>query len=71
MDRFRKNYTPITDEQKALGLAIKEKAEELEALFEKAKFFDHRLGAIAQTELEGAVMWACKAAFTAPVAEVD
>ena len=37
MDRFRKNYTPLTDGQKALGLAIKEKAEDLLALIHSAR----------------------------------
>ncbi len=64
MDRFRKQYTPITDDQKELVSVIKEKAVELEALFESAKFYDHRLGAIALTELESSVMWAVKAATT-------
>ncbi len=62
MDRFRKEYTPITDSQKQLVAAIKNKAEELEHLIGVAQNHDHRLGAIALTVLEESVMWAVKAA---------
>lgn len=64
MDRFRKNYTPVTNDQKDLVLAIKGKAEELEALIQSASSYDHRLASIALHELEETVMWAVKAATT-------
>lgn len=71
MDTFRKEYTELTDEQKAQMLEIKEKAEELEALFEKCAPRTKgvynprvRLIKIAHNNLEQSVMWAVKAVTT-------
>lgn len=63
-DTFRKEYSPLTEEQKAEMLAIKEKAEELEALFIKSMQREPRLMAVAKTHLEDSVMWAVKAVTT-------
>lgn len=62
-DTFRKEYTPLTDDQKARMLAIKEKAEELEKLFNTAMWdgFDMRLLKIAATNLEISILCAVKA----------
>lgn len=64
MDTFRKEYTPLTDGQKAEMEAIKTKAEELEALFNNSIPREPRLMAVAKTNLEQAVMWAVKAVTT-------
>lgn len=79
MDRFRKEYTPLKDGQKSLGLRIKEKAEELAALYEEAEirsamtdashpdalpYLDDRCMGVAMTELESSVMWAVKGVYT-------
>lgn len=63
-DTFRKEYAPLTEEQKAEMLEIKNKAEELEALFLKSKFREPRLMSIALTQLELGVMAAVKAVTT-------
>lgn len=77
-DLFRKEYTPITDEQKAISTAIKEKAEELFALYEQAQrdgeprhneeseldSASYRCVRIAMTRLEESVMWAVKGVTT-------
>lgn len=63
-DTFRKSYTALTDNQKAEMLAVKEKAEELEALFSKAFIRNARLVSIAKTHLETAVLFAVKAVTT-------
>ena len=70
MDTFRKEYTSLTDEQKALVDEIKTKAEELEAVLNKAtplpgvNAIVGRCMATAKTNLEQAVMWAVKGATT-------
>ena len=56
--RFRPSYRALTDAEKALHDAIKEKAAELEALFETVK--PGRYRSLAITELEAAVMWVVK-----------
>jgi len=63
-DTFRKLYTPLSEEQKAEMQAIKNKAEELEELFNKSMSREPRLMAIAKTNLEQGVMWAVKAVTT-------
>lgn len=63
-DTFRKNFTPLNEQQKAEMLAIKEKAEELEELFNKSIQREPRLMAVAKTNLEQSVMWAVKAVTT-------
>ena len=62
IDVFRKVYTPITEDQKKQALAIKEKAEELLALFPHSEDRSERsrCAALAKTKLEEAVMWAVK-----------
>ena len=56
--RFRPKYRALTDAEKALHDAIKEKAVELESLFEKVK--PGRYRSLGFTDLESAVMWAVK-----------
>ncbi len=56
--RFRPKYRALTDEEKALHDAIKAKATELEALFERVK--PGRYRALGITALEEAVMWTVK-----------
>lgn len=56
--RFRPKYRALTDEEKALHDAVKEKAAELETLFGKIK--PGRYNALAMTSLEQSVMWAIK-----------
>ena len=56
--RFRPRYRQLTDEEKALHDAIKAKACELEALFDKVK--PGRYRALGHTALEEAVMWTVK-----------
>lgn len=63
-DTFRKNFAPLSDQQKAEMQAIKEKAEELEELFNKSVQREPRLMAVAKTNLETSVMWAVKAVTT-------
>ena len=58
VSRFRPRYRALTDAEKALHDAIKEKAAELEALFETVK--PGRYRSLAITELEAAVMWVVK-----------
>jgi len=67
MDTFRKEYTPLDDEQKAEMLAIKVKGDELEALYAKSIQRGPRLMAMAQSHLELSVMCAVKAVTTATV----
>ena len=64
-DPFRKEYTPLTDEAKAQMLEVKEKADELLALFNKIVPSEERSErsrcmAIARTNLETTIMWAVK-----------
>lgn len=58
VSRFRPKYRALTDDEKALHDAIKEKASELEALFETVK--PGRYRSLAFTDLEASVMWAVK-----------
>lgn len=58
VSRFRPRYRQLTDDEKALHDAIKDKAAELEVLFEKVKAGRYR--ALAMTELEMSVMWVVK-----------
>lgn len=68
-DVFRKEYGQLTDEQKAQGKAIKEKAEELLDLFNQAVPMEERSErsrcmAVARTNLETTIMWASKGVYT-------
>jgi hypothetical protein len=56
--RFRPRYRALSDEEKALHDAIKDKASELEALFDAVD--DGRYKALAITSLEQSVMWIVK-----------
>ena len=58
VSRFRPRYRPLTDDEKALHDAIKDKAAELEALFGKVK--PGRYNSLAITSLEQSVMWVVK-----------
>lgn len=58
VSRFRPRYRALTDVEKALHDEIKEKASELEVLFEKVK--PGRYRSLALTDLEAAVMWVVK-----------
>ena len=58
VSRFRPRYRALSDEEKALHDAIKEKATELEALFDQVK--PGRYKALSFTALEEAVMWNIK-----------
>lgn len=57
-DTFRKVYKQLTPEASALIVTMKEKAEELEALFSQVK---SREMSLAMTNLEQALMWSTKA----------
>ena len=56
--RFRPRYRALTPDEKALHDQLKEKAAELETLFEKVK--PGRYRSLGLTALEEAVMWAVK-----------
>ena len=56
-DTFRKQYKSLKEENSALILQCKEKAEELEALFKKVS---NREMSLALTNLEQALMWSTK-----------
>jgi hypothetical protein len=56
-DTFKKVYTVMPDAIKDKIFAMKEKAEELEAIFNE---IDNREMSIAKTQFEGAMMWATK-----------
>jgi len=58
VSRFRPRYRALSDEEKALHDALKEKAYELEVLFNQVK--DGRYKALAFTSLEQAIMWIVK-----------
>lgn len=58
VSRFRPRYRALTDDEKALHDAIKNKAAELEALFAKVK--PGRYNSLAITSLEQSVMWVVK-----------
>jgi hypothetical protein len=68
-DTFRKEYTPLTDEQKSQVAVIKENAEMLLGLMNQ--FVDpnerserSRCMAVARTQFETTIMWAVKAVTT-------
>lgn len=58
LSRFRPRYRALTDEEKALHDALKNKAAELESLFKQIK--PGRYRSLALTDLESSVMWAIK-----------
>ena len=58
VSRFRPTYRALSDEEKALHDAIKNKASELEALFGQVK--GGRYNSLAVTSLEQSVMWIVK-----------
>lgn len=58
LSRFRPRYRALNDDEKALHDAIKQKAVELECLFEKVQ--DGRYKSLSLTALEEAVMWNIK-----------
>ena len=58
VSRFRPRYRALTDEEKALHDQIKDKAAELEVLFNKVK--PGRYNSLAITALEQSVMWVVK-----------
>jgi hypothetical protein len=58
VSRFRPRYRALTDDEKALHDAIKDKAAELETLFAQVK--PGRYNSLAITSLEQAVMWIVK-----------
>lgn len=69
VSRFRPRYRALTEDEKALHDAIKDKAAELEALFDRIapvrglRGLDASVGrpvSIAHTKLEEAIMWAVK-----------
>lgn len=65
MDTFRKEYTPLTETQTESVKIIKERAEELEEVFNRVNTPNiGREIALAKTNLEQAVMWAVKAVTT-------
>lgn len=64
-DTFRRNYTPLSDQQRAHMDQVKIYAEDLEVLFDKVsprtvQGEKSRCINIARTKLEEAVMWAVK-----------
>lgn len=66
MDTFRKEYTPLTEVQKAEMAEIKEKAQDLLDIFNVAvpayeRTERSRCMAVARTNLETTIMWAVKA----------
>jgi hypothetical protein len=58
VSRFRPRYRALTDDEKALHDALKDKAAELEVLFAKVK--PGRYNALAVTSLEQSIMWIVK-----------
>lgn len=58
VSRFRPKYRALSDDEKALHDALKDKAAELEALFGKVK--PGRYNSLAITSLEQSVMWIVK-----------
>lgn len=56
--RFRPRYRALTDDEKRLHDAIKDKAVELEDLFRKIK--SGRYNSLAVTSLEQSIMWIIK-----------
>lgn len=58
VSRFRPKYRALTDDEKALHDALKNKAAELEELYAKVK--GGRYNALAVTSLEQSIMWIVK-----------
>lgn len=58
VSRFRPKYRALTDDEKALHDALKDKAGELEALYAQVK--PGRYNSLAITSLEQSVMWIVK-----------
>jgi hypothetical protein len=58
VSRFRPRYRALTEDEKSLHDALKDKAAELESLFEKVK--PGRYNALAITALEQSLMWIVK-----------
>jgi len=58
VSRFRPKYRALTDDEKALHDALKDKAGELEALFGRVKA--GRYNSLAITSLEQSIMWIVK-----------
>lgn len=58
VSRFRPKYRALTDDEKALHDALKNKAAELEQLYLKVK--PGRCNSLAMTSLEQSVMWIVK-----------
>lgn len=58
VSRFRPRYRALTDDEKTLHDALKDKAAELETLFGKVK--PGRYNSLAITSLEQSVMWIVK-----------
>ena len=58
VSRFRPRYRALTDDEKALHDALKDKAAELETLFNGVK--DGRYKSLAITSLEQSIMWIVK-----------
>lgn len=58
VSRFRPKYRALTDDEKALHDVLKDKAAELEGLFNQVK--DGRYKSLAFTSLEQSVMWIVK-----------
>ena len=68
-DTFRKEYKPLSEEQKTQMAEIKDKAEELEELLNgvldpEERSERARCVAVAKTNLETAIMWAVKGVTT-------
>lgn len=60
VSRFRPVYRALTDDEKKLHDAIKDKAEELELLFDQVNAGQSRYKSLALTSLEESVMWIVK-----------
>jgi hypothetical protein len=58
VSHFRPRYRALTDDEKALHDALKDKAAELEALYARVK--SGRYNSLAITSLEQSVMWIVK-----------
>jgi hypothetical protein len=58
VSRFRPRYRALTEQEKALHDALKDKAAELETLFAQVK--PGRYNALAVTALEQSIMWIVK-----------
>lgn len=58
VSRFRPRYRALTDDEKALHDQLKNKADELEELYNKVK--PGRYNALAITSLEQSIMWIVK-----------